>query len=167
MKFLLAIIAVALVFGCSKQQENKSSAPKNVEFKEGDMFINFKDDASDADVKRVLGQFKKSELMFSDDKIYFVHDTMLSGNEKAMADRISGDSAVEYAEPNNVKHALEGTRDPYFLRLWGLKNYGQDAPNGVEGVEGADIGVLRAWKKSTGSKSVRFWTLVVITSMKT
>ncbi|MBX9765657.1 MAG: S8 family serine peptidase, partial [Bdellovibrionales bacterium] len=41
-----------------------------------------------------------------------------------------------------------------WLQLWGLKNHGQDAPGGIEGTVGADIGALEAWQKTTGDRSV-------------
>ncbi|HEV7378140.1 MAG TPA: S8 family serine peptidase [Pyrinomonadaceae bacterium] len=65
---------------------------------------------------------------------------------------------VEYAEPVfqvQADHGLPGdskhkhANDPMFGNQWSLENTGQDG-----GKSGADIGVLRAWFKTTGSSKV-------------
>lgn len=64
-------------------------------------------------------------------------------------------SGVRESEPNYLVFLDESApRDPKWLSLWGLKNYGQDAPNGYEGNPGSDIGATDAWKLSQGSHEV-------------
>jgi subtilisin family serine protease len=73
-----------------------------------------------------------------------------------VAKKLEENPAIEVAEPNYVLKLLDYAppQDPMFLKLWGLKNYGQDAPSGIEGVEGADIGALQAWQNQRGSKQI-------------
>jgi thermitase len=65
---------------------------------------------------------------------------------------------VEYADPNYEVQADQGlsgdskqkhANDPMFTNQWSLENTGQDG-----GKSGADIKVLRAWFKTTGSSKV-------------
>ena len=65
---------------------------------------------------------------------------------------------VEYADPNYEVQADQGlsgdskqkhANDPMFSNQWSLENTGQDG-----GKSGADINVLRAWFKTTGSSKV-------------
>lgn len=45
-------------------------------------------------------------------------------------------------------------RDSYFRKQWAADNFGQDAPGGIVGKIGADIGLLKAWGISKGSKKI-------------
>jgi subtilisin family serine protease len=65
---------------------------------------------------------------------------------------------VEYAEPVSTVQADHGipggpkhkhANDAMFGKQWSLENTGQDG-----GTEGADMGVLRAWFKTTGSDKI-------------
>ncbi|WP_298669423.1 S8 family serine peptidase [uncultured Methanofollis sp.] len=75
-------------------------------------------------------------------------------------------STVEYAEPNYYVHALKEPDDPYFEKLWGMKNTGQVLQDGQSfegmmayynnqaGTPGADMSVPAAWNITTGSSDV-------------
>jgi subtilisin family serine protease len=54
---------------------------------------------------------------------------------------------ADHDEPGGAKH--KHANDPKFAIQWSLENTGQDG-----GTSGADIGVLRAWYKTTGSSKV-------------
>ncbi len=160
---LLTILILAAACTRSSDQKPKESAAQAVSpVVAGQVIVKFNDSADAKAQNRVLGQFAKHEFVSKARSIYVVTDKMLNGNEKAMADRLASDSAVEFAQPNfkislsQAAQSLELTQDPYFLRLWGLRNFGQDAPNGIEGKEGADIGVTQAWANNhKGSKDIR------------
>lgn len=82
-------------------------------------------------------------------------------------------SSVEYAEPNYYVHALKEPDDPYFEKLWGMKNTGQVLQDGQSfdgmlayynnqaGTPGADMSVPAAWNITTGSSDV---TIAVVDS---
>lgn len=70
---------------------------------------------------------------------------------------LQGRQGVEFAEPNwvlSVSSPVAAPRDPKWMSLWGLKNYGQNSPSGAEGYERADIGALEAWSVTKGSRDV-------------
>jgi subtilisin family serine protease len=66
---------------------------------------------------------------------------------------LSGNSWVEYAEPNYIVHADTVPNDPQFGELWGLRNTGQ-VIGGVAGTVGADIKAEPAWTVTTGTRTV-------------
>ena len=66
---------------------------------------------------------------------------------------LSGNSWVEYAEPNYILHADTIPNDPLFGDLWGLRNTGQ-VIGGVAGTAGADIKADPAWTVTTGTNTV-------------
>jgi subtilisin family serine protease len=82
-------------------------------------------------------------------------------------------SGVAYAEPNYYVHALKEPNDPYFEKLWGMKNTGQVLQDGQSfegmlayynnqaGTPGADMNVPAAWNITTGSSDV---TIAVVDS---
>ncbi len=79
------------------------------------------------------------------------------GQVAAKIERLKADPLVRYAEPNYIARiqqtAPATTNDWYYGDLWGLNNTGQ-AVNGATGKAGADIKAEKAWKITTGSKSV-------------
>ncbi|HEX2175542.1 MAG TPA: S8 family peptidase [Nocardioidaceae bacterium] len=66
---------------------------------------------------------------------------------------------VLYAEPNNRVSIAATPDDPYFGRLWGLQNTGQQMREA--GVAGADIDAAEAWEHTTGDPAV---TVAVVDS---
>lgn len=70
------------------------------------------------------------------------------------------DTAVEYVEPNYIRHYEGVPNDTDFNKLWGLHNSGQNV-NGVTGTNDADIDAPEAWDIQTDSNSL---TVAVIDS---
>ena len=90
--------------------------------------------------------------------IYRLHLVELSDESTltSVMERLNRDSRVEYAEPNFYLYASETPvppDDPYFEKLWGLHNTGQEA-NGSTGTEDADIDAPEAWEITTGGAGV-------------
>jgi len=154
MKSLISLFVIAGVLSACSRNDDHQAQINNANLVEGQLIVKMTSDTKNR--QGILGQFAKTEAINEKNGLYLVSDKILKGKEELTADRLSKDSRVEFAEPNYRVHINQGvTQDPYFMKLWGLKNYGQDAPNGIEGTEGADIGVLEAWKKTHGSKEVR------------
>jgi subtilisin family serine protease len=66
--------------------------------------------------------------------------------------RASSDNRVEYAEPNYPIHAADTVpNDPFFEFMWQLHN---KPFNEYVGKQGADVGAVRAWDITTGSRDV-------------
>ena len=64
---------------------------------------------------------------------------------------------LEFIEPNFIVRGAgirDWPKDPEFLKLWGLNNIGQSAPNGLEGKAEADLQLLEAWQTTKGSRDV-------------
>src|SRR6267142_5570695 len=66
---------------------------------------------------------------------------------------LSGNSWVEYVEPNYMLYADTIPNDTRFGELWGMRNTGQTV-NGVAGTAGADIKAEPAWTMTTGTNTV-------------
>jgi len=78
---------------------------------------------------------------------------------------------VDYVEPNyylsigapqvsrvtnpRANFLLNAPNDPRFGQLWGLQNTGNNSPDGAAGTAGADVGALRAWEITKGSRQVK------------
>ncbi len=75
-----------------------------------------------------------------------------SGNAtelRTTAAALTLDDAVEYVEANQLISINQAPNDPKFSELYGLYNSGQSG-----GTAGADIGALKGWELSRGSKNV-------------
>lgn len=98
------------------------------------------------------------QLLDQEMKAYLLKSKGSVGKELKTVKELQSSGDFLLVEPNYVIQAnakLErAPRDPKWLELWGLKNYGQQAPSGGEGLEGADIGALQAWEVSKGSEEV-------------
>src|SRR5262245_43017462 len=86
-----------------------------------------------------------------------IHGALVSVKPGATAQTIRAlnrDPRVAYTEPNFILHAADVTpNDPFFSRLWGLHNTGQNV-NFTSGTPDADIDAPEAWSVSTGSSDV-------------
>jgi subtilisin family serine protease len=77
----------------------------------------------------------------------------IRGNVADALKALSGNSSVEYAQPNYILHADLTPNDTRYGELWGMKNTGQPI-NAVPGKAGADISAEAAWSVTTGSPSL-------------
>jgi thermitase len=67
---------------------------------------------------------------------------------------LQGNAIIKIADPNWIMRTSKTPNDPEFGKLWGLSNDGGIDAHGGRGVKGVDIGAVKAWDKTTGSKSV-------------
>lgn len=98
-------------------------------------------------------KFTVATLDVKNDIHHVAHDGKQS--YEAIAKAIA--SQVDWMEPNYIVHRSnmsDWPTDPSFLKLWGLNNIGQSAPQGTEGEAGADMGLLAAWKLTKGSRDI-------------
>lgn len=81
-------------------------------------------------------------------------DTNFSAQEKILLEKLQ--NSAQMVEPVRSLHILatRPSKDPKWLQQWALNNYGQDAPNGISGVEQADISAQKAWELAQGSRQV-------------
>jgi len=88
--------------------------------------------------------------------VYLLSGPLVAGNEERIIKELQRNPTVEFAENDHVVSIdmIREPKDRKWFDLWGLKNIGQDSPDGTEGRKGADIDVMRAWDITTGSKDV-------------
>jgi len=165
-QFLLFLVLVIAVFNTARAQD----------YIKGELIVKFKND-SVKNVNNLIKGFdgkleRKVQLLSGD--LYLIKFDQKSDMQK-MANMISKESEVEYAEPNYtlridepvdqglINEVIFGDEtdlgytptDPKFNILWGLHNTGTNDPTGLVGVAGADINALKAWDLTTGSRNVR------------
>lgn len=146
----ILIAAPILIFGCAKFKAAISGNSSEHEYREGEALVGLQPGANSE--KSLEGY--KFEAVDKDLRIYKVK---FSGDVKEQAAKLSARPGVEYAEPNyvlSITEAVPAPRDPLWLKLWAMKNYGQNSPSGAEGRETSDIQALEAWTVTKGSKSV-------------
>lgn len=166
-KSLLAGACIILAASCSKSN-NKEEANIGQGFRDGELIVQAKD--IDAVLNEASGL--KAEPVWVELNMYAVSGKALNGKEVQFAEELVKKGLAEIAEPNYIVTLAQEnppaadqdkpvrTKDPLWFDLWGLNNEGQDAPNGTEGKEGADMGAAKAWKmlaaqkKSIGSNEV-------------
>lgn len=162
--FLSFVVVVIGVNACGKKHQQKiTEAPSkylNSEpFVSGEIVVQLKNPSTGFS-KNFKNQFLSQQnfVTVEGDKnegVYLLQGKALAGKEKETIAKFEAYGEFKLIEPNfkvQVKSTIP--RDPRWLELWALKNYGQDAPSGTEGVPGADIQALEAWKINTGSKKV-------------
>jgi subtilisin family serine protease len=85
------------------------------------------------------------------------------GKVLSVVSRLRRDRAVAYAEPNYLQSGTATPNDPSFSEQWAFSNTGQAIPTQnaeeelgapLSGTPGAEDGALKAWKVSTGSRSI-------------
>jgi hypothetical protein len=81
----------------------------------------------------------------------------------AVVRRLRRNRAIAYAEPDYLMHESAAPNDPSFSLQWADSNTGQSIPTQeaeevlgppAPGTPGADDGALKAWRVSTGSRSI-------------
>ncbi|WP_052600780.1 S8 family serine peptidase [Bacteriovorax sp. Seq25_V] len=103
-------------------------------------------------------------------------DESQKGGIESVQNMVQAMEEVEYAEPNFIYRIVKPIKekdliseildiepqgvyytpaDPKFSQLWGLNNTGSNAPAGDRGVAGADVGAMKAWEITQGSRAVR------------
>jgi hypothetical protein len=134
--------ACLVLASCSKSKKHEKEVGNN--FREGEIVVRAEN--IDAVLKDAPGL--KATSIYKEINLYNVRGKALAGKEIEYAEKWQANGLAKSANPNfiyRVADLPDRTTDPYWLDLWGLSNVGQDAPNGTEGKENADIGVLKAW----------------------
>lgn len=86
-----------------------------------------------------------------------IYKVKFSNSVLGQIESLAQRKGVEFAEPNylvSISTPVQPPRDPMWLNLWGMKNYGQNSPSGAEGTEKSDIQALEAWSITKGSKDI-------------
>lgn len=147
----------------------------------GEMIVKLKEGTAKSalfSMKSLGVELKETISLVNREAIHVVRfDETQKGAMKAMQSMLSDMPEVEYAEPNFIykivkpiahknilsnildvkddNNAYYTPVDARFGELWGLRNTGNNAPAGVNGVEGADVDALRAWEITQGSRDIK------------
>jgi hypothetical protein len=118
-----------------------------------DILIGFLDGSSNNDRERLLGKFNGRIIQRKAEFWKFRVNDPGDDVPLLLANELSSESMVNYAEPNAVQaatfHQLP-QNEPRFGKQWHLRNTGQNG-----GTAGADVNALGAWAITTGNPNVR------------
>ncbi|MDP3934663.1 MAG: S8 family serine peptidase [Candidatus Giovannonibacteria bacterium] len=115
----------------------------------GQILIKFKEGISPKAVEQELGK-NRGKILSKIDKLGTLVVNVPRGAEDKIAEALSKNPLVEYAEPDYLASALNHPpADTYFGNQWGLENNGQDIKGSVGTID-ADIDAPSAWHFSTG-----------------
>lgn len=112
----------------------------------GELVVQFKSGRSTAarmGVRTRFGAELRRALPSASLELWHVDQSNVSVD--VLAQYVSADPAVAFAEPNFIYSIDRIPDDPLFDQLWGLRNTGQSG-----GTPGVDIGAADAWDYSTG-----------------
>lgn len=164
-QLFICLFLTAGVVACSSESSRQDLESRSIHEKSGVQWVKHEAlvKTSEAGCLKAYASKNRAELEELGGEVYLVKSTRIQDDEtpKAWAENIP--CKIDFAQRNeilsiesaNLSAAPKGfPRDPKWFELWGLKNYGQDAPGGIQGKEGADISVLEAWKKTKGSREV-------------
>ena len=127
----------------------KSTSKTFVKYKKDSILIKFKSNVSKEEIKRVLSKYGLYIDEFYKEISVYKIKALNKKNIKNLVSTLDNLSFVEYAQIDGIVTANNFPNDPYFEKLWGLNNEGQTG-----GTYDADIDMLKAWDKTTGSKKV-------------
>jgi serine protease len=160
MKFKLSALTLALlpVVASASVEINANASDKSA-YSADSIIVVYKKDSSllARRTARNLVLAKISDLNSDeiDDRYRHILDGRMANfkldkiSSKAALEKLKGNAAVLYAEPDYTVHAAVTPNDSRYSELWGMNNTGQTG-----GVDDADIDAPEAWDISTGNRSV-------------
>jgi thermitase len=147
---MLAALAVAMLVvhpaldgvGTASAQSDKGPVP-------GEILVKFKSDADDDEAREILRQnnLRRKRLL---ERIDVEVVEVPRGQETRLANALSHNPKVEFAEVNGQYEAVATPNDPSFPQQWGLHNTG-----GSGGKNDADIDAPQAWDTLSCQSSVK------------
>ncbi|HEV2863613.1 MAG TPA: S8 family peptidase [Pyrinomonadaceae bacterium] len=156
--FSLALFALALSAASSAAAQAPQAAAgrlkierfKSREVVAGQVLVRFRESADAQEVERA----KRAADVEHERKVGGRGARLLQSRTKdaeTLVRELSARPDVLYAEPNYVIRATAAPDDPRFGEQWALQNTGYTSAAGA-GTPGADIGAVRAWDISTGTR---------------
>lgn len=134
---LLLLISLAVGDPATAAPAPEAHRTPSGDFKPGELLLRFEADVPAsvaADVPARYGTQRVRTLYHSDVEVWRVPQ----GQELALAEQLSADPSIAYAEPNYVYRAFVEPNDPDWIKQWALQKVGAPA----------------AWDLSTGSADV-------------
>lgn len=118
----------------------------------GEYLVKFKktDTLQTMDASTILGFSVDRKVT---ENVFLIKRSMIETQDYVVSS-LSQNPEVEIVEPNFIYRANVVPNDVDFSKLWGLQNTGQKDTSGATGIEGVDIGAVRAWDLSTGSHDI-------------
>ena len=134
-KRLLGALVIILVL----QSVVSAQIPGGVEYMPGELLVKFKPEATGEAIAALQAQVGLEAI-----KVFArtgVHHVRIRSNltvPEAIA-RLQQHPAVEYAEPNYIRHLNRTPSDPRFPEMWGLHNTGQTSERRPTDSDGSDL----------------------------
>ncbi|MEQ1875550.1 MAG: S8 family peptidase [Bdellovibrionia bacterium] len=152
MNNLKRLSLIVLLLGLVMCARSESPAPKKAQewpAVGGQLIVQT---SSDTAVTELKNRFDVSTVD-AENGVYLLSGANVGGHEEQLIQELSG-GPFAIVERNYQVTVDALPRDPKWLEMWSLKNYGQDATGGTEGARGSDIKAVEAWKTTTGSKDI-------------
>ncbi len=132
---------------------NRPEKTKN-KFVPDELLVRFKSSSSAYERSKVLKKhgLKKRKVLPVPGLVLTALPT--GSDERSVASELDKESAVSYAQTNNIYSVAATPNDPGYSQLWGLNNTGQTI-NSVTGNADADSDVAEAWDRYTGAAANR------------
>ena len=155
---LAAILVLSILFQSFAQKAHTQQPPPEGEdptygegtrreFAEDQIIVKLDEDAAQADLSTLNRRFDartEEDLPRSDLNVVDLPSNL--GVEEAVA-RYEASPDVEYAEPDYLMKPTASPNDPYYSKLYGLNNTGQNG-----GTPDADVDAKEAWNTTTGAQ---------------
>lgn len=149
---LFGVGALSLSLGCAKVEKQAPVKVKNTEYVSGEVLVQTQADLLTN--KSITSQYEVISVD-SETGVYLLKSSRIAGSEKAAISELENTGLFSIIEPNyRVSIDAQIPRDPKWLELWALENYGQDSPAGIAGSKDADIRAKAAWDVTKGSRKV-------------
>lgn len=143
------------------------SSWEQAEFVDAQAIVRFRGDATPMQIQMALNTVG-AQVVTSWDELDMMQVRFITarGPQQTIASTkmLHENAAVEYAEPNLMRHLSVVPNDPIFVDEWGLNNLGQNSPyppptNPLADPPGggtfdADIDAVEAWNTTTGNPNV-------------
>ncbi|MDQ0117883.1 thermitase [Pseudarthrobacter defluvii] len=148
--FAAGLMAAAMVLG-PVPLALPATAAQGAHAAPGHIIVKFRDAGAAANVLQRHGLAGGSSIGGTGAQLVSV----AAGGETQLIDALSGDPAVEYAEPDQPVGAA--TSDQYFPRQYALQNDGQSFTNTAgditvpAGTKDADVDAVEAWNTTSGN----------------
>lgn len=148
------IVLSTLLASCSGSKapsKSADAAPSAPQVVSGEIVVQLKSQ----DQLAALKTSYKVTTVDAESKVYKISSPSFTGREISATEELQKSGNFLVVEPNfKIQLKSDAPRDPMWMNMWSLKNYGQQGVSSTEGRIGSDIGAMEAWKVTKGSNQI-------------